>query len=203
MNHKSRQISELFEDALEKLGDENFIIDIPVCLTKKFLSYCAMFEDLGLVLEYIELLEKATLSNTIKSSLTYSIICLYGKCFTKADNGYSKLESKYLFKSENLITHENLMILRNKFIAHRSDSDSEYGIAYLAINKDTQVSDVNFKLLKKNKFNAIELERVRDLTIFLRKKLEEKKIKSGQKARKTFISKYDFEQMQEYLLNKD
>ena len=95
------------------------------------------------------------------------------------------------------------MILRNKFIAHRSDSDSEYGIAYLAINKDTQVSDVNFKLLKKNKFNAIELERVRDLTIFLRKKLEEKKIKSGQKARKTFISKYDFEQMQEYLLNKD
>ena len=59
MNHKSRQISELFEDALEKLGDENFIIDIPVCLTKKFLSYCAMFEDLGLVLEYIELLEKA------------------------------------------------------------------------------------------------------------------------------------------------
>jgi len=78
---------------------------------------------------------------------------LYGKCFTDAsENSFPKLEPSELFSEggEKFETHKYLMDLRHQFIAHRGDTASEVGVAYLLVPKSDSLDKtrVQFNQLK-------------------------------------------------------
>jgi hypothetical protein len=174
-------------------------------MSKKFIAYCAMRNDLNLVLEYIETLREIGDNRVIKSSLTYALIALYGKCYTDASkNSYPKLEPSSLF-SENeelLETHEFLMDLRHQFVAHRGKTDSEIGISFMAIPKDKKSDpQVRFKQLKLGAFGLEKLNNIEILVLFIIEQLEIKIQKSGQKVYDGFFNLFDAKQMSFMIMN--
>ena len=93
MDKTTERYIQLIKNVQTEYSDKYFSFAIPGFMSKKFIAYCAMKRDLELVLEYIELLKANQQNPTIKSSLTFSTIALYGKCFTDASkNKYPKLE---------------------------------------------------------------------------------------------------------------
>ncbi|WP_280747792.1 hypothetical protein [Parabacteroides sp. PF5-9] len=105
--------------------------------SKIFLGYFFIEQDLKLCQEYLHLLE-ITESASIRTSLVNSIATLYGKCFTNAGVGIPILNAKNIFKnSENLIqTHEILMDLRHKHVAHRYEHSFEWGNTFYLFPKN-------------------------------------------------------------------
>jgi hypothetical protein len=169
-------------------------------MSKKFIAYCAMKGDLEMVLNYIEFLKTRPLDLTIKSSLTFSIIALYGKCFTDASkNSYPKLEPNVLFVDQEdfFKTHKFLMDLRHQFIAHRGKTESEIGIAFMLIPKkvgDSQ-SQIKFNQIKQYSFDIEKLIEFEHLMKYIISDLEKKIQKSGQKLYDGLLENFTPEQL--------
>src|SRR5690606_12102962 len=91
-------------------------------------------------------------SSIISQSLTYSLIALYGKCFTDAKkNKNPKLEPSKVYLNHKKFNelHIYLMDLRHNFIAHRGLNDNEIGILFMAISKkNVNNSKMKFEQLK-------------------------------------------------------
>jgi hypothetical protein len=75
----------------------------------------------------------------VESSLWYSAIAQYGRCFNKNEGGYTRLEVNDIFAlpTDQLLKdiHDNLMILRNRFVAHRDDTEYEQAVIIMQIPK--------------------------------------------------------------------
>ena len=89
--------------------------------------------------------------------MTYSLISLYGRCFTEASkNSFPKLESNDIFQEGdgNFETHNFIMELRHNFIANSGDTESEIGISYMLVPKDDKIenSQIRFGQLKQFAF---------------------------------------------------
>jgi len=206
MDKTTERYIQLIKNAQAEYSEEYFAVAIPGFMSKKFIAYCAMKRDLELVLEYIEFLKTNPQNATIKSSLTFSTIALYGKCFTDASkNSYPKLEPNSLFANQDDFskTHDFLMDLRNQFIAHRGKTESEIGIAFMLIPKkagDSQ-SQIRFNQLKQYSFNTQKLTEFENLIKFIISELDKKIQKSGQKLHDGLLGNFTPEQLTFMVMN--
>lgn len=80
-------------------------------------------------------------SQILKSSLFTSFIITYSRCFTNTKIQGGKLEAKSLLSSFDnhallLKLHENIITIRNNFIAHRDHNNFENYFPYLSVNND-------------------------------------------------------------------
>ena len=140
MDKKTKNLIEIVKAFDATYSQKNAVFAIPEFLSKSFVSYCSMHEDLILIKKYMD---KLPMTDSVTSSaLTYSVISLYGKCFTDAaKQKASKLEVRDLFRggdaSKLRKTHDYLMNLRHSFVAHRGDTESEVEAAFLPIPWDS------------------------------------------------------------------
>ena len=205
MDKKTDRLIHLIKQAQEQYSNEYLVIAIPGFISKKFIAYCAMKEDFELILEYIGILRQKPIG-AIKSSLTYSLISLYGKCFTDASkNNFPKLESSDLFQEGdgNIETHNSMMELRHQFIAHRGDTESEVGISYMLVPKNDKIenSQIRFGQLKQVAFSEEEINKIESLIKFLIAKVLDKIQKSGQKVYDGMLKIFTPEQLTLMLMN--
>lgn len=198
MSKKEERLIGLIKKAQNEFGEEYFITAIPGFMSKKFIAYCAMKEDLQLVLKYINLLREKP-DNIIESSLSYSLISLYGKCFTDASkNNFPKLEGNIFQGKDDLIeTHNYLMNLRHQFIAHRGDTESEIGIAYMLIPKEKNnlQKQIQFSQVKHKSFSKDDLDRFENQINFTLELLITKIKKTGQKLNDSFLNLFSPEEI--------
>ena len=190
----TKRLKQLLLQAKEEYSDEDIIVAIPNFFAKKFIAYCAMKEDLELGLEYIKLL-KTEKNKILKSSLSYALISLYGKCFTDASkNSYPKLEPSSLFKENTELedVHNFLMDLRHQFISHRGETNSEIAISYLLLPKgdDLTNTQVRFSQLKQMAFSTKDLDKFEGVIQYLIHQLENKIEKSGNKIHDGFLDNF-------------
>jgi hypothetical protein len=204
MDKRNDRLMYLIKGAQEKYSNEHLVIAVPGFLSKKFIAYCAMKEDLQLLLEYVSAL-RTEITGVQKSAFTYALISLYGKCFTDASkNSYPKLEPSQVFKhgDRHSQTHDDLMSLRHQFIAHRGDSEGEIGISYVLIPKvGTSQSQVRFSQVKQVSFAKDELDKIEMLLKFLIEHLIKKIQKHGQKVNDSLLALFSPEQMQYMMIN--
>lgn len=206
MDKTTERYIQLIKNAQAEYSEEYFAFAIPGFMSKKFIAYCAMKRDLELVIEYIEILKTSPQNATIKSSLTFSTIALYGKCFTDASkNSYPKLEPNGLFENQDdfLKTHDFLMDLRHQFIAHRGKTESEIGIAFMLLPKkagDSQ-TQIRFNQLKQYSFNVQKLTEFENLIKYIISELDKKIQKNGQKLRDGLIDNFTPEQLTFMMMN--
>lgn len=205
MDKTTERLAHLLKEAQAEFSERHLVIAIPGFLSKKFIGYCSMKEDLELSLEYIKLLRSRP-EKIIRSALTFSLISLYSKCFTDASkNNYPKLEPHNLFKDEidYQKTHDFLIDLRNQFIAHRGKTEHEVGIAYIAMPKEDQgeKTQLRFSQLKKTSFSDEDLNNIEPLIQFVIKILLEKIQKSGQKVHDTMLNLFTTEQLTMMMIN--
>lgn len=174
-------------------------------MSKQFSTYCSIREDLKLILEYIDILKTNPTNQYIKSSLTYSLLALYGKCFTDSTKTKKpKLEPNHVFDKEKKKrkTHEYLISLRHEFIAHRGNTLGEIGIAFLAIpKKQNEQSQIRYKQTKMISFNEKKLKKTESLIKFLVEKVEIKIQKCGQKAYDGFFKTFSEKEMAVMIMN--
>lgn len=198
MSKKDERLIRLIKKAQHDFGENYFITAIPGFMSKKFIAYCAMKEDLELILKYINLLREKP-QNVIESSLSYSLISLYGKCFTDASkNSFPKLEANIFADKDDLIeTHNYLMDLRHQFIAHRGDTESEIGIAYMIIPKEVNnlQTQIQFSQVKQKSFSKVDLDRFENQMTFIIGLLLEKIQKTGQKLHDSFLNLFPPEEI--------
>jgi len=163
-DYKKAIASELIRLARDKYGDNNMLFVVPKYAAKSFHSYCSMKEDLQLMKKYLDLLESNGLTDEIKSSLMYSTIALYGKCFTDASKAKApKLEAKKLsLSTQETLTHEYLMELRHRFIAHRGETDSEIESAFFLINNVGTNTELRFMRIKQVSFTEKQISDIKD-----------------------------------------
>ncbi|WP_448606364.1 hypothetical protein [Paenimyroides ceti] len=204
MSKKEERLIRLIKNAQEEFGDEYFIAAVPGFMSKKFIAYCAMKEDVLLILEYINILRKKP-NFILESSLSYSLISLYGKCFTDASkSSFPKLESN-IFNGNDVLkeTHEYLMKLRHQFIAHRGDTESEIGISYMIIPKKNQElkTQIRFRQVKQKSFNDEDLNRFENQMDFLHSFLLEKIQKTGQKLHDKYLDIFSPEEIVKMVFN--
>lgn len=205
MDKRTERLLALIKQAQTQYSDHYFVIAVPGFLGKKFVGYCSMKEDLELLLEYIKVLRTKP-SEVINSALSYSLISLYGKCFTDASkSNYPKLEANQLFEKESshADTHAYLMQLRHQFIAHRGETESEVGISYILIPKNDSLdrSQVRFSQLKQISFTETDLERIEPLVKYLIDELLKKIQKNGQKVHDGILKLFTPEELTFMMMN--
>ena len=201
----TKRLKQLFLQAKSEYAEDYLIVGVPNFFAKKFIAYCAMKEDLELCLKYINLLRTET-NKTLISSLTYSLISLYGKCFTDASkNRYPKLEPNSLFKDKSNLEeiHNYMMDLRHQFIAHRGETNSEIAISYLLIPKEDDISQtqVRFSQLKQMGFSREDLGKIENLIQFVITKLYKKIEKSGNKIHDGFLENFSHDIASALIIN--
>jgi hypothetical protein len=196
----------LIKKIVSEYGKDNNVVAIPGFLSKSFIAYCSMREDILLSLKYIEHLRTIPTDNVIKSALNYALISNYGKCFTDATKSKSpKLEPSKIFENQNefLSIHDFLMELRHKFIAHRGTTDSEAEIAVLLfpIGKPEKDSQIRFKQLKDISFKEEKIIEIEKLLNFVLSVLEKKIKKSSEKIYKGFFKLFNEKQINAMIMN--
>lgn len=164
-----------------------------------------MKEDLELCLEYITVLRSET-NKILKSSLTFSLISLYGKYFTDTSkNSYPKLEPNSLFKEEIDLeeVHNYLMELRHQFLAHRGETNSEIAISFLLIPKEDDLSNtqVRFSQLKQMGFSTEDLDKFENLIKYIILDLHKKIEKSGNKIHDGFLDNFSHDLASALIMN--
>jgi len=205
MDKKTEHLVRLIKKAQALYAEDYLVVAIPGFLSKKFIAYCAMKEDLERNLEYIRIL-RTNPDPIIKSALTYSLIALYGKCYTDASkNSFPKLEAKNFIEIESPLfeTHNFLMDLRHQFIAHRGDTESEIGVSYMLIPKldGIEQSQVRFSQVKQNSFSGEDSDMFEKLFIHTITYLKEMIQKNGQKIYEAFFEMFTPEQITFMLMN--
>lgn len=189
---EDENLIELMKDVHTKYASENLIALIPNKLAKKYNVYCSMRIDLKMIQEYLALLNSN--SSIIQSALTYSVIALYGKCFTDASTDCNpKLDKKVYENNQDFLeTHDFLMDLRHKFISHRGNTYNEVGIAYLLVPKNELFSEGSIEYMnsKRKGFIKLEIDKINLLIVFLSQWLESQTEKFQHRLREQFLKQF-------------
>ena len=206
METRNEKLIYLVKKAVAEYGADNNIVAIPGFLSKSFIAYCAMREDLMLSLKYIEHLRTIPSDAVIRSALYYTLISNYGKCFTDAKKSKSpKLEPLEIFKnSENLLKiHEFMMGLRHEFIAHRGETDSEVGIAFMVfpVRRPDENAQIRFKQLKDISLKENKIMEIEKLLNFILSILEQKIEKCSNKIYKSFFELFTEKEIEVMIMN--
>jgi hypothetical protein len=113
-----------------KTGKPCVVIELNTPISRQLSAYALIEKDLRDALSFLEEHQKILhMSNPndkgiLVKALARAIVITYGKCFTKADGRKTKLESDHV-SEKNKKTHENMMRMRNKYVAHAGDSEHE------------------------------------------------------------------------------
>lgn len=176
---------------------------VPTKDSQKYTNLYSIWEDI-LFCQYCitNLLElrKEKNSNFIHEfCLWYSLISLYGRCFTQpAHNTKSKLEVRDCFgenDSQLLSRHNKLMDLRHKFLAHRGDTILEQGILFLQIPKDKLKNSPQFHVESVRAGSPLDkelkdyMELFNHLKLVIQRKLEKQSTKIETKMMIDFRNK--------------
>jgi hypothetical protein len=182
---------------IEMIGRENdgTYIDIllPRNVSRKIIAYQSIRQDLILCKDALNKLLNETVDKTTSSCLYYTVIALYGKCFTDATTSKSsKFELKDFGQnnSELLTIHAELMELRHNFVAHRGISKSETIIAYLRLHVKNLTKTVKIKQEKRVKPTKEDITRYLQVIDYLIGLTEKKVYAEGSKVWNHIQSKY-------------
>lgn len=177
---------------------------VPSSMSKQITSYMLIREDLLFVKKNAQLLldsKKQTPRNEhTEETLWYSLIIIYGRCFSNATKGQKvKLDKEGFFNKSDetlLVTHNKIIDIRNNFIAHRGDNENEIPIVYLKIPRGEISEDygMEFEIVSTRYVteNSLFLEQTINLCDFLLPKVKLKIDKCGEKIKKG-ISNLDIE----------
>lgn len=202
----TNKVKEIIE-RISKTDLEHFKVLIPLDLSKKIGTYMLIREDMNFVSKNAELLidlkKQPNRNEQIEESLWYSLISIYGRCFTDATKDKNpKLEKNHLFKDtidENIFlqTHDKLMDLRHHFIAHRGNNDNEIPIVYLKLPKNEDITENNtpFEIVSTRYITESEmfLNNIIELVSFLLPKIDVKIKKIGDKLFEDFMTLIEYD----------
>lgn len=103
--------------------------DLPEAESKKMLSLYLIAQDLEEMTKCINLAAALGLPNThntlIITALWEKMIMIYGRLFARSNDGYSSLNESFI-KSGDLPLHQELITLRNSYLAHRGKNVLEH-----------------------------------------------------------------------------
>ena len=180
---------------------------IPNNLERKNVAYYSIILDLETCKKALLRLKKRN-REIVRTSLFTTVIILYGKCF--ADSRTTKSPKLELDCFEGLDDfkklHQNLMDMRHHFIAHRGETEHEYGKAYFQIFPRTMKWFVKVGLQRRFSFERKEISDYIKLVDFLLITTTEKYEKIGKKVLEHIITNYfnpDSEKKLELLNNID
>jgi len=112
---------------------------------KQYAAYISMKKDLIDCIQAISYLKIINDDNTIpqivKSSLLFSTIVKYAKCFTSGEGRGTSLNKSTVFRNEYsslLDFHDTTMELRNKYLAHAGNSEHEFRAILAILNPDKE-----------------------------------------------------------------
>jgi len=178
----------------QKENNDSFIFKIPEHLERKNIAYYSIILDLKTCKE--ALLQLKEINNEIvQTSLFTTVIILYGKCFTDSSTSkLPKLESD-LFSSENenlKKLHLNLMSMRHNFVAHRGQTEHEFGKAYFQVYPKTMTWGIKVALQRRHSFEIREISDYLGLINHLMIIAVEKYDKVGKKIISHIMANYNY-----------
>ncbi|MGG7437384.1 hypothetical protein ACQ7CU_04815 [Chryseobacterium arthrosphaerae] len=101
--------------------------------SKRATSLKLIIIDLHTILECLDRIRQTEKQDEIiLNSLWNNLIVTYGKIFTKSKNGFTSLVKNQIIKSEYEKIHDELIDLRNKFVAHREDNEIENALLLIS-----------------------------------------------------------------------
>jgi hypothetical protein len=139
----------------QQYKDDGLKVELTSIIAIKYSYYHKIKFEIGNILKTLDVLQKIEQKKDIlnllgfapdqniliRQSLWYAIVVNYAKFFTAKDKDQAvvphvKLESKDCYKNndEDLLTHEHLMAIRNKLIAHGTKNEHEEVIPVLYLN---------------------------------------------------------------------
>lgn len=169
---------------------------VPTSMSKQITSYMLIREDLLFVKTNAQLLldskKKRPRNEHTEETLWYSLIILYGRCFSNATKGQKvKLDKEDFFNINDeilLITHNKIIEIRNDFIAHRGDNENEIPIVYVKIPQGEipEEYNVEFEIISTRYVteSSLFLEQIIDLVDFIIPKVKTKIDKCGERLKK-------------------
>jgi len=203
----------VLQNILKRVRDQNpdtLNYVIPNLFTKKLKSYMLIREDLNhihyLTEKLIEFKGGANPDERLNTGIWYSVIIIYGKCFTSNNGGMSKLE-KPLFDTAPkglMETSEHLLDLRNSFVAHRDDTEKEQALVFLKIPKGEELTEDAQYQISSAKMPSPSIDALKmylALFVYLIAEVEKRIQKQTQKAHEAFFSHFTAEQAQFFLIN--
>lgn len=196
-----------------KKSDTNYgKLLVPSAMSKQITSYMLIREDLLFVKTNAQLLldskKKMQRNEHTEETLWYSLIILYGRCFSNATKGQKvKLDKEDFFNISDevlLITHNKIIDIRNNFIAHRGDNENEIPIVYVKIPRGeiSEKYNVEFEIVSTRYVteSSLFLEQIIDLVDFLMPKVKIKMDKCGEKIKKGIFN-LDSELLKKLIVN--
>lgn len=196
------------EKVLKEIQNENdgksIDYNLPGDISKKLQGYTSMGLDLEtchgtlLALSKIPHHDKNAI---IASALFHAFVVLYGKCFTENRIKYPKLNPKDVFKDQYkdfIIIHNEVMYLRNNFVAHHGNTNNEYIFPYLKVSLDGNDVRVCVRQTKKMGYTPNKLHGYLGLTIYLRQVVEFHKSKCTEKIVNHIEKTYELAELLEY-----
>lgn len=169
---------------------ENYHIDIiSEQSSKKIISYQTIQDDLKFCHQLMNCLKDSSVPEIMKSATTYTLISLYGRCFTDASNHKKpKLETSIFKENESLLeSHNELITLRHNFVAHRGESDGEKAILFMITPKiHSRESILKYERKRLSRFSSDKLSQYEVLIEFVIIQIENKLRKLGEKLYNKF-----------------
>ena len=185
---------------------------VPSSMSKQITSYMLIRADLLFVKTNAQLLldskKKRPRNEHTEETLWYSLIILYGRCFSNATKGQKvKLDKEDFFNINDeilLITHNKIIEIRNYFIAHRGDNENEIPIVYVKIPRGEipEEYNVEFEIVSTRYVteSSLFLEQIIDLVDFLIPKVKTKIDKCGERLKKGIFN-LDIELLKKLMIN--
>lgn len=210
MTEKEKAIADIYKTLKDKYPN-NLLYVIPDQFTKKLKSFMLIREDLSFISQITEQLislkESPSYNEITELALWQSIIITYGKCFTENKAGMSKLEKSIVEQHGKKYQdmHEHLMDIRHSYIAHRGDTVHEQAMVFIKVSKtgymlagDTENIIISRKLASPG---VRDLQSLNDLLNLLKKDVEAKIQKHGDKAHNAFLRQTSPEEISSFLVS--
>ena len=177
----------------QKENSDSFIFKVPRHLERKNITYYSIILDLQTCKEALLQLKK-TNKEIVQTSLFTTIIILYGKCFTDSSTSKSPKLELGIFNSKNeklKNLHLNLMSMRHNFIAHRGQTEHEFGKAYFQIYPKTMIWGIKVGIQRRHSFELDEIPEYIKLTEHLIQITTEKYDKIGKKIMEHIMNNFN------------
>ena len=202
---KKKQLIIALMEQVANTEEPVFSYVIPLIFSKKLASFSMIREDILFAKAAFERMRdmkaEAEKDSLIISSLYYAAVAQYGRCFNENKGGHSKLEPSDLFTEADAAqrtAHDELMIMRNSFVAHRDDNDYEQALVTMHIphdGKDSGRTEYRVKSFKTISPKAEKLESYILLCDFILPKVEAKIQKQGDKTQAALFDNFTPEQI--------
>ncbi len=184
------KLNYILKNIQENSTNENIEFVVPKMIAKHIVAYQSIREDLLFCRTVIEKLTNNDYDKALKTSLYYSFIAIYGKCFTEANKSkYPRLNvsdfGTLINKYDKL--HNELMNMRHNYIAHRGLTDDDFGVGVFCLNKKTLSQRIYVNQIKRISFDKDNIDLLKELIDTLIQITESKYLKASLKVKKYML----------------